>query len=255
MSLTEELNKPEYQSGSYAERFALLKSKTVPTLGQLKTGNLKHLETMIVDGLWRDKVEALKTAAYLVLDDVNAAPEAKALAFKKAQVAAGFHEALAEAKLARKEEPPVGHSINFADDKINEFFTGAQHPAIALLTPAEVARLKELATWDKPLFAEATLRDIVAHFEPELIDGQWHELPATSRRAFTVDLLEDLPEATAIVVQYKEIYEGRESAWRHATSLMVHEHGIYRADTPYNGYERRFQWRCEYALAGSVAVL
>ena len=36
MSLTEELNKPEYQSGSFAERFALVKSKTVPTLGQLR---------------------------------------------------------------------------------------------------------------------------------------------------------------------------------------------------------------------------
>ena len=77
MNRTEELNKPEYQTGSYAERWALLKSKTVPTLGQLKTGNLKHLETMIVDGLWRDKVEALKQAAYLVINDAEATPEAK----------------------------------------------------------------------------------------------------------------------------------------------------------------------------------
>lgn len=255
MSLTEELNKPEYQSGSYAERFALLKSKTVPTLGQLKTGNLKHLETMIVDGLWRDKVAALKKAAYLVLDDVNAAPEAKALAFKKAQVAAGFHEALAESKLARKEEPPVGHSINLADDKINEFFTGAQHPAIALLTPAEVARLKELATWDKPLFPDVKIVDVVAHFAPELLDGQWHELEPTHNRAFTVTLTQPLPEPASIIVQYQEIYDGWESAWKHATALTVHEQGIYRADTPYNGYERRLRWRCEYALVGTVAVL
>ena len=257
MSLTDELNKPEYQSGSYAERFALLKSKTVPTLGQLKTGNLKHLETMIVDGLWRDKVEALKKAAYLVLDDVNASPEAKGLAHKKAQVAAGFHEALAEAKLARKEEPPAGHSINFADSKIQEFFLGAQHPAIALVTPAEVARLNELATWEKPQFPDVTLRDIIAHFEPSLVDvGDWVELDPGQSRQLRLKLTEATPEPTYIVVQMQE-NDGEWSEWYHATAM----HGIhllrpYTFAVPNNGLPRRMRWRGgEYRINGIVTAV
>ena len=116
------------------------------------------------------------------------------------------------------------------------------------------ATVHALANRKRRPFAGVTLSDVIVARATQL-DGQWHELPATHDRAFTVDLLSDLPEAVTIIVQYKENYGDRESAWRHATSLNVHQQGKYRADTPYNGYERRFQWRCEYALVGSVAVL
>lgn len=121
--------------------------------------------------------------------------------------------------------------------------------AVGLVDKKEADRFIELASYERPLL-NVTREDCAEYFNPG-----WHELPATHDRGFTVDLLEDLPESTTVVVQYKEIYPDRESAWRHATSLNVHQQGKYRADTPYNGYERRFQWRCEYALVGSVAVL
>ncbi len=257
MNRTEELNKPEYQTGTYAERWALLKSKTVPTLGQLKTGNLKHLETMIVDGLWRDKVEALKQAAYLVINDPSATEEAKALALKKAQVAAGFHEALSEAKLARKEEPPAGHSINFADEKIQEFFQAAQHPAIALITPAEVKRLKELATWDKPLDPDVTLRDVVAHFQPDLVDvGDWRELDPADSRTLRLKLTAATPGLTYIVVQMQE-NDGVWSDWYHATALHgIQQQRSYTFEVPYNGLPRRMRWRGgEYRIYGNVTAV
>ncbi len=257
MSLTDELNKPEYQSGSYAERYALLKSKTVPTLGQLREGNLKHVETMIVDGLWRDKMEAKKKAAYEVINDPQATAQAKELAYLTAKVVAGFHESLAESKLARKEEPPIGHSINLADPMVYQFFQGAQHPDIALVTPAEVARLLKLATWEKPQYPEATLRDVVAHFEPSLVDlGEWREIDPVGSRRLRLKLNESPPEPTYILVQMREEDGAGWSDWYHATTV----HGIqalrpYTFDIPQNGLARQIRWRGGlYAINGDVTV-
>ncbi len=137
--------------------------------------------------------------------------------------------------------------VNFTVPAVLDTFNAV----VALgVIPAEIGQqLKDLAKYKRPVF-NITREDCANYFNPG-----WNELPATHDRAFTVDLLEDLPESASIIVQYKEVYPDRESAWRHATSLNVHQQGKYRADTPYNGYERRFQWRCEYALVGTVAVL
>ena len=137
--------------------------------------------------------------------------------------------------------------VNFTVPAVLETFN--QVVALGVIPAAIGTQLKDLAKYKRPVF-NITREDCANYFNPG-----WHELPATHNRAFTVDLLEDLPEVVTIVVQYKENYGDRESAWRHATSLNVHQQGKYRADTPYNGYERRFQWRCEYALNGSVVVL
>lgn len=153
----------------------------------------------------------------------------------------------------------------FNSMNINEFGFNLADPLVAQMldlgVEAGLVEVNErlwfygIATKEIPTYPELKLINVINYFEPSKVDGQWHEISATHDRAFTVDLLEDLPEAATIVVQYKENYGDRESAWRHATSLIVHQQGKYRADTPHNGYERRFQWRCEYAITGSVAVL
>lgn len=121
--------------------------------------------------------------------------------------------------------------------------------AVGLVTQAESNKFFELATYTMPKF-NITRQECADYFNPG-----WYQLDPTHNRSFTVEVTEQLPEQSTIVVQYQEIYEGWESAWKPATSLIVHQPGKYRADTPYNGYERRFQWRCEYQLTGNVAVL
>lgn len=121
--------------------------------------------------------------------------------------------------------------------------------ATGALPAAFGQQLLDLAKYQRPLL-NVTRQDCADYFGTD-----WTVIDPTHNRAFTVTLTQPLPESASIIVQYQEIYDGWESAWKHATALTVHEQGIYRADTPYNGYERRFQWRCEYALNGSVAVL
>lgn len=121
--------------------------------------------------------------------------------------------------------------------------------AVGLVTQAESNKFFELATYTFPKF-NLTRQDCAEYFNPG-----WHYIDSTHNRAFTVEVTEPLPESATIVVQYQEVYDGWQSDWKNATSLIVHQQGKYRADTPYNGYERRFQWRCEYTITGSVAVL
>jgi hypothetical protein len=55
MSLTEKLDKPEYQPGLFSEQLASFKSKAASPLSHLKTGNLKTAGARTVDGPWQDK--------------------------------------------------------------------------------------------------------------------------------------------------------------------------------------------------------
>ena len=130
----------------------------------------------------------------------------------------------------------------------------ANIPELSAKMTAFRATVHALANRKRPQFSGVRLDDVIAARSVQL-DGQWHVIDPTHNRAFTVTLTESLPEPASIVVQYQELYDGWESAWKHATALTVHEQGVYRADTPYNGYERRLRWKCEYVLAGSVAVL
>jgi hypothetical protein len=120
-----------------------------------------------------------------------------------------------------------------------------------LITADDHAFIIQLATYERQLFPDATLRDVVAHFNPELVDGQWHETAPTDSRRFSITLNSAAPEVTHIVVQWL----GSDGVWYHATAL----HGIlapvpYSAEIPYFGVPRKMRWRCDYALDGTVTV-
>lgn len=141
----------------------------------------------------------------------------------------------------------ANYQINLSIQENAELLQAAV--GVGLVTQAESDKFFELASYQRPVH-NITRQDCIDYFNPD-----WNAIEPTHNRAFTVTLTEALPEQASIIVQYKEIYDGWESAWKPATALNVHQQGKYRADTPYNGYERRFQWRCEYAVVGSVAVL
>lgn len=260
MSLSAELSKPEYQTGTYAERLALLRSKVTPTIGRIQTGNLKNLEAIIASGLWRDKMADMRDAARAVLADAASTQAQKDVAQMRLKVVAGFHEAISEAKIANKADPEIGgHSINMDDPTVQLNFAAAQHPAVALITPAEAAQVMALATYQKPTWPDAKLRDVVAHFEPELTDvGEWVEVEGLTTNRLRLHTTEAMPEPTLVCVEMSESEDG--VTWTKFKRVNhfygVHQPDFYFANIPNNGLQRRVRVRGEhYRLTGTVKAV
>lgn len=258
--LSTELNKPEYQTGSYAERLALLRSKTAPTVGRIEQGALKVLEAIIAAGLWRDKMAKLKAEASQTLESTEATESEKQLANIKMQVVAGFHEAISEAKLANKAPADVGgHSVNMNDPKVQQTFGAAQMPGIDLVTPDEVSQVMALATFQRPLFQHVSLRDVVAHFEPALVDiGEWTEFTAGNAHRILLKTTSALPESTVVRLEMSESHDGQHwTAWQRITPIVgIQEPGIYFQSVPFSGLQRKFRWRGEeYRITGTIEAV
>ena len=258
MNLSDELNKPEYQAGTFLEKLALLHSKMQTVVGRIEQGQLKNLEAIIASGLWRDKMDRLKSEAVATLASESAAAQDKQLANIKLQVVAGFHEAIAEAKLANKAPPEQGgHSVNMADPKVLQTFGAAQLPGINLITPAEVSQVMALATYQRQTWPDVRLRDVIAHFNPALVNpGNWNEFNPQDARRLRFKLLSPTPEPTGIVVEMSED-DGEWSEWFHATSLNgIYAIRSYTFDIPHNGLPRKIRWRgTAYAVNGSMTAV
>jgi hypothetical protein len=258
MNLSAELSKPEYQTGTYAERLALLRSKVTPTIGRIQTGNLKNLEAIIASGLWRDKMADMREQARAVMSDSSSTQAQKDQAQLKLRVVAGFHEAISEAKIANKADPEQGgHSINMDDPTVQLNFAAAQHPSVGLITAAEAAQVMALATYSKPAWPDATIRDIVGHFNPALLTAdEWTVVDPAAARKLRLRLHAAPPEATSIVVQMREL-DDEWSDWFHVTSV----HGVeqvrgYIFDVPSNGLPRQFRWKgATYVIDGTVTAV
>lgn len=215
MNLSAELSKQEYQPLSNVERLALLLSKTERVIGKIAYGNTLHLVSMLARGL-RARIDACQV------------PTLKA----------AWSEALQPAYLASP-----AYSINVALPEIRGMLTAGLQAGVC--TQAEHDFIIELASYDKQLFAEATLKDVVNHFNPGLIDGAWHELPENASRQLNLKLNAKPPEQTYIVVQWQD----GAGDWYHATAL----HGVeavktYYVQLPYDGEPRKLRWRCDYNL-------
>lgn len=251
MSLTEELSKPEYQTGTYQERLALLRSKTVTAVGRIEQGNLKTLEAMIAAGLWRDKMERAKSEANATLANPEATTTEKQLAGIKLQVVAGFHEAISEAKLANKAPFEAGgHTVNMSDPMVQQTFGAAQMAGIQLITATEAAQVMALATYQKQLFPSATLRDVIAHFDPALTSSEWSaSQDIQAYRNIEITLNSDAPEQTYLVFQMSR--DGLK--WAAAGAVQgLYKSGAYIGSIPQYGGVRFIRWRGEYTLDVTV---
>jgi hypothetical protein len=218
--LATELSKPEYAGLSNAERFALLQSKTEQVLGKIAYGNTLHLVSMLARGL-RLRIDTCAIAALKY----------------------AWNEALNPAYLSSP-----SYSINVALPEIRGMLD--QGKAAGICTQDEYDFIIQLATYSKQSFPSATIKDVVAHFNPELIGGEWHELEPTTARKLKLRLATRAPTATHVVIQAQDVYgDGSVSDWFHATAA----HGIelareYPIEVPQGDYPRRFRWSCEYAL-------
>jgi len=221
VNLSAELSKQEYQALSNAERLALLLSKTERVVGKIAYGNTLHLVSMLARGL-RARIEACQVPA----------------------LKAAWSEALQPAYLASP-----AYSINVALPEIRGMLTAGLQAGVC--TQAEHDFIIELASYDKQLFADATLKGVVNHFNPGLIDGAWHELPENASRQLNLKLNAKPPEQTHVVIQWQDSV----GDLYHATAL----HGVeavktYYVQLPYDGEPRKLRWRCDYNLDCVVSL-
>lgn len=251
-ALTTELAKDEYSGLSIKEKHSLLLTKTETKLGWIQEGALKSLESIIAKGLWRDKMEDMKKAAKDTLSNPLSTPQEIAIANAKLVVVAGFHEAISEAKLANK-APRIqgGHSINLNDAEVYSTFLYAQ--SLGLITSDEVTQVENLAKYEKPLFQDVLVKDVVSVVNPELLDGEWHELGESAAHWLTFKLKTATPEQTYIKIESRDIDGDWRGEWTHNTA----HHGvelprIYRFQIRNQG-RQELRWRCEYVLDVEVS--
>lgn len=228
--LSTELNKPEYQTGAYTERLALLKSKSAPTIGKIRGDKIKLLQSFIGASQLRERL-------------ASATPEQQASA-------ASIAEAIQPAYLAAEET----FSINLSDPQVAGLLASAV--SAGLLTPPEENYLIGLATYPRQLWPDVTLRDVVEHFNPSLTDvGEWTELRyAGGRLALT--LTQSLPEPSLVRIEASESIDGQNwTAWQRVSHFYnVGGAGFYLADIPRSQLQRKIRWRGEYyKVVGTVA--
>lgn len=215
----------------YQTILSALRLQTEPAIGKIQGSQLKLLQSFIGGTGLRNRL-------------ANATPEQSA-------AAAAVTEAIQPAYLAREDS----YSINLADPQVAQLLTDAVSAGV--LASAEKAYLVQLATYQKPLWPNVTLHDVVAYFEPELVDvGDWVEVEPGESRQLRLKLTTATPEPTYIVVQMQE-NDGEWSEWFHATA----HHGIqqlrsYTFAVPHNGLPRRMRWRGgEYRIDGIVTAV
>jgi len=215
----------------YQAILSALRLQTEPAIGKIHGSQLKLLQSFIGATGLRNRL-------------ANATTE-------QASAAASVTEAIQPAYLAREDS----YSINLADPQVAQLLTDAVTAGV--LSAGEKAYLMQLATYQKPLWPNATLRDVVAHFEPDLVDvGDWVELDPGQSRQLRLRLTTATPEPTYIVVQMQES-DGEWSEWYHATALHgIHQLRPYTFAVPNNGLPRRMRWRGgEYRIDGFVTAV
>lgn len=218
MTLQQELAKPEYQALSNAERLALLKSKSERVVGKIAYGNTLHLVSMLARGL-RKRIDTC------LMPDLKYA----------------WNEALQPAYLSSP-----SYSINVALPEIRSMLDSGK--AAGICTQAEYDFIIELASYDKPLFPDVTLHDVIAICNPELIDGTWHDLGEVPADRLIIKLKQKAPEQTHILVQSRDVFaDGIYGDWRHNTACYVESSGVYICKIRSES-RQEVRWSCAYNL-------
>lgn len=226
MSLSLELSKTEYQTGTYAERLTLLHSKTESVVGKISYANTLHLISMLARGL-RARIDSCAVV----------------------ELKAAWNEALHPAYLAAP-----SYSINVGLPEIRMMLDAGLSAGIC--TQDEYDFIVSIATYQRQLFPDATLRDLVAHFDPAAVDvGEWSEFEYQGGR-LALTLAQSLPELSLVRIETCESVDGQNwTAWQRVSHFYnVSEAGLYLTEIPRSQLQRRIRWRGEcYKVVGNVA--
>lgn len=215
----------------YQTILSALRLQTEPAIGKIQGGQLKLLQSFIGGTGLRNRL-------------ASATPE-------QAAAAAAVTEAIQPAYLAREDS----YSINLADPQVAQLLVDAVIAGV--LTADEREYLIQLATYQKALWPQVSLRDVVGHFEPDLIDvGAWTELTPTTTRLM-LSLLQATPELAAVRIEQRCSHDGNHwTNWDRLTPIIVHAAGIYYHAIPACGMQRQIRWRGEqYLIAGTLEAV
>lgn len=199
MTLIDEVSKPEYVDKTHQEVFDIVKNKTESVIGKIAYGNTLHLVSMLARGL-RARINACQIPALKMAWD----------------------EALQPAYLAS----PV-YSINVALPEIRAMLDNGV--VAGLCTQQEHDFIVQLATYQKPVFPDVILKDIIAIKAPELLsDGSYVDVAGVGG-TILLNLSTTFPEPTNIRVEVRESHDGINfTHWRRVTHFYnVKDAGTY----------------------------
>lgn len=227
MSLKDELDKYEYRFGTYAQRLALLKSKTTDVIGAIRGDNLRDVVVILAAGLQHR------------LDNAEPSPLRTALL-------TGF-----------KYMTLPDYSFNLGVPAVADMLE--QAVVAGLVTKDERDKFFALATYKSPLFPDATIKDIVAKFEPHKIKlDDWATIEQVPTHRLMLTLNSDMPEPSTVLIEMRESHNGIDwTNWRNVPSFSnVERAGAYYQTAPFSGLQRQLRWRgASYAIDGTVAVV
>lgn len=212
----------------YGQILESLRQQTEQVVGKIQGGQLKLLQSFVGATGLRSRL-------------MNATPE-------QADAATAIAEAIQPAYLAAD-----NYSINLADPQVAGLLTGAV--VAGLLSPAESAYLTGLATYQRPLWPNLTLRDVVAYFEPALVDvGQWTVLVPGDKRQLMLQVVAPAPELTSVRIEMCESHNGQNwTEWRRIAPFVgVMAVGVYYQSIPWQGLQRQIRWRGEQYLINAT---
>lgn len=202
MTLEQELQKPEYSGKSPQEILDIIKNKSESVVGKISYGNTLHLVSMLARGLRR----RISECQVQVLKDA-------------------WEEALHPSYLSSP-----AYSINVALPEIRGMLDNGL--TAGLCTQQEHDFIIQLATYQKPLFPDVTLKDIIAIKAPELLsDGNYVDVSGVGGTV-VLSLNNTFPESTNIRIDVQESYDGINfTNWRRVNHFYsIKDAGTYFAE-------------------------
>lgn len=172
-------------------------------------------------------------------------------------------------RLQMAEPSPLRTGLMRAFDSmsINEFGFNLADPVVVQLLDVGVSAglidvnerlwFYAISTKQVSSYPAITLRDVVAHFEPELVEiGEWTVLtPATTR--LMLSLTQELPELAAVRIEQRVSHDGIHwTNWERITPIIVKDAGIYYHTISANSMQRQIRWRGEqYKINGTLEAV
>lgn len=225
MTLTEAIESK--RGKSYAQALSELQSETVSAIGSIKGVDLRDVVAVLAGGL----KYRLETAAPSEI---------------RTALLTGFQYMTLP-----------DYAFNMASPDVQTLLAGGV--GAGLITLDEVDRFTALATYQKPVWPDVTLRDIVAHFEPALVDvGEWMYYDQIGSNRLRLHTTEAMPEPTLVRIEMSESEDGENwTRYKRVNHFYgVHQPDFYFAPIPNNGLQRRVRVRGEhYRLTGTVKAV
>lgn len=155
----------------------------------------------------------------------------------------------------------------FSSMSINEFGFNLTDPVVVqLLDAGVVANLIDvnerlwfyaIATKQVPTYPSVQLKDVIAYFEPGLVDtGEWTTFSPTSNRLI-LNLSQDTPELAAVRIEQRVSHDGIHwTNWDRLTPIIVQAAGVYYHSIPASNMQRQIRWRGEqYRITGTLEAV